>query len=304
MSAAMRLGIITDEIDADLERALQVAKELEVESVELNSLWGRPITELSEEEIDRAQRLVEASGLSVCAIGTMAFKSVLLDEVEEPASSKEVGEHLDHVRRGCDLARRFDAEFVRVFSFRKTGMPGLGNPSPRLPGGGEIPDEMLDRIAAGLRLAGEIAEEAGRTIVIENVRSCWGNTCRNTALIARATDHPRVKLLWDPGNDFVSGGAAELAGYDDALPWMTHVHVKGASVADPETGLTQWERIGRGEIDYAALLGRLHEEGYVGQVVLETHWRGDGLTREESTRQSFADLRTIVDGIQSGEGRE
>jgi hypothetical protein len=36
----MKLSVITDEIDTDLERALQVVREFPIEQVELRTLWG------------------------------------------------------------------------------------------------------------------------------------------------------------------------------------------------------------------------------------------------------------------------
>ena len=65
---------------------------------------------------------------------------------------------------------------VRTYSFRRESMVGHGNPSPRLPQGGEIPDEMLEKIVEGLRIAGDETAEAGLVLGLENVRSCWGNT--------------------------------------------------------------------------------------------------------------------------------
>ena len=285
-----RLGVITDEIDADPARALAVASELGIREVELNTAWGESIVELSGERLETLEQLVRAGGFRVCAVSTPALKSVLLNDVTGSfTDDPEVRRHLEWIARGCEIARRFGAPYVRIFSFRKSGMVGLGNPTPRLPRGGPIPAEMLSIIAAGLRSAAEIAEAADVTLVVENVRSCWGNSCWNTAAILRAADHPRLRAVWDPGNDYVSGGDPFPEGYAALRPWMVHVHVKNAVVEEPETGLTRWEQIGGGELDYGPMLRRLREDGYEGVVALETHWRGAG-TAEESTRRSFADL--------------
>lgn len=286
----LRLGVITDEIDASLERALEVAQELGIREVELNNLWGRSIVELSDEEIDRAESLIRAGGFRVPVVAPPALKAILLDDVASPADAPEMSKHLEWIRRSCVLAQRFGAPYVRIFSFRKSGMQGLGNPSPRLPRGGPIPDAMLEKIVVGLHLAAERAEQAGVTLLLENVRSCWGNSCWNVARILEAANHPALKAIWDPGNDYVSGGDPYPEGYEAVRPWMAHVHLKNAAVVEPETGLTRWERIGGGDLDFVPMLRRLKEDAFDGVVVLETHWRGEGLTAEESTRRSFADL--------------
>jgi len=293
----MRLAVITDEIHDDLEHALRVAAELGLREVELNHLWGRSVVDLFEDELAKAERLLADGSFRVCAVGTMAFKSVLLDGLPSPEESPEFREHREWVRRGCDLAKRFGAPLVRVFSFRRSGMIGMGNPSPREPGGGSLPEEMLPKIVAGLRQAADIAGEAGVVLIVENVRSCWGNSCRNTARILEAAEHLALKAVWDPGNDYVSGGNPYPDGYEAIRPWLAHVHVKNAAVADAETGLTRWERIGAGDLDYRPMLSRLKTDKYEGAVVLETHWRGEGLTAEESSRRSFSDLRSLWDEL-------
>ncbi len=290
----MRLGVITDEIDPDLTRALEVARALVVAEVELNGLWGRNVVELTAAELARVEMLVHEAGLRVCMVSTPAFKSIVLDELVEPVRAPEVAAQMAWVRRGCELARRFGAPYVRVFSFRRCGMVGLGNPSPRLPGGGPLPDWALDRIVSVLSSAADMARESGVALAHENVRSCWGNSCRNTARILAAVDHPWLRVFWDRGNEYVSGGNPFPAGYEAARPFIVHVHLKNAVVVDPARGLTRWERIGGGDLDFRPMLERLRADGYAGAVVLETHWRGEGLTKEESTRRSWADLLGMV----------
>jgi sugar phosphate isomerase/epimerase len=294
-----RLGVITDEIDNDLERALAVAQELGLKEVELTNLWGRNVVELSDAELETAKRLIDEGGFRVPVIATPAFKAVLLDAVTSPEEAPEFQTHLAWVRRGCELAQRLEAPYVRLFSFSKSGMQGLGNPSPRLPRGGPIPDDMLAKIAAGLRIAAQEAQEQGVTLLLENVRSCWGNSCWNAARIIEATNHPALQAIWDPGNDYVSGGDPFPEGYEALRPWIAHVHLKNAVVLDAETGRTGWQRIGGGELDFLPMLRRLKADGYEGVIALETHWRGENLTAEDSTRRSFADLTELLTALEA-----
>lgn len=296
----MRLGAISDELHDSLEPALAAASEWGVREIELNHLDGNvSIAEASDADLAHAEALLNAGRFKVCCVSTMAFKTLLLDGVREhPREAPEYARHLQWVRRGCEVARRFGAPLVRIFAFRKSGMVGVGNPSPRLPRGGAIPAEVLKHLVAGLRNAAEIAEAAGVDLVVENVRSCWGNSCWNTAEILRAAGHPRLKAVWDPGNDFVAGGDPYPEGYAALRPWIAHVHAKNAELADAATGLTRWQRVGQGALDYRVLLKRLRDDGYAGVVALETHWRGDGLDRLESSRRSFEDLKACFEAAQ------
>jgi sugar phosphate isomerase/epimerase len=163
-----------------------------------------------------------------------------------------------------------------------------------LAGGGPLPEEELERIAAGLALACEVAEEEDVLPGLENVRSCWGNSGENTARILRRVASPRLRAIWDPGNDFVSGGVPYPDGYEAVRPFIAHVHVKDAAVRDHAAGLTSWEAMGAGEIPYAAQFRALLRDGYAGVVSLETHWRPEGGDGEQATRASFAGLQRLL----------
>ena len=132
------------------------------------------------------------------------------------------------------------------------------------------------------------------TLGLENVRSCWGNSGHNAARILAAVDHPRLRAIWDPGNDFVSGGVPYPDGYRAVLPYLLHVHVKDAAVVDDATGLTRWAPIGSGAVDYAGQIDALRGDGYAGVVSVETHWRKEGASRLESTRETLAGLRQFL----------
>ena len=73
------------------------------------------------------------------------------------------------------------------------------------------------------------------------------------------------------------------------------MHVKDARVVDLATGLTAWEAIGRGELDFESLLRALIIDGYAGAVNLETHWHSEGRTREANSRESFSGLQEALD---------
>jgi sugar phosphate isomerase/epimerase len=204
---------------------------------------------------------------------------------------------MDVLRASIRAAQILGAPIVRTFGFRRDGMVDMGNPSPRLPLGGAVPEEMLEKVAEGLRFAAERAAAAGLILGLENVRSCWANSGHNTARIIAATGHPALRSIWDPGNDYVSGGVPYPDGYEAVRPYLCHVHVKDARVVDPATGLTAWEAVGAGEVDYVAHFAALRRDGFAGTLSLETHWRlpeGSEPHRERASRISFEGIRRAL----------
>jgi sugar phosphate isomerase/epimerase len=294
-----QLAVITDEIAADLETALPVAQELGLSLVELNNVGQKNVADLSPAERERAREQIEAAGMRVVAVGPPCFKACVLDgvPVAQVGENPVFREHMATLERAALAAQAFGAGLVRVFSFRRSGIAGLGNPSPRLPEGGALPEPILERIVEGLRIACGVAAAAGVTLALENVRSCWGNTGVNSRRILDAVGSPYLKAIWDPGNDYVSGGVPYPEGYEAVKPYVAHVHLKDAKVVDPGTGLTAWECVGEGEVNLPEQMAALARDGYDGVVSLETHWRGENVSAAESTRRSFAGLCRILDGL-------
>ncbi|MGH2457983.1 MAG: sugar phosphate isomerase/epimerase family protein [Chloroflexota bacterium] len=294
-----QFGACTDEVHPDLETALRAIRDLGLRRVELLAFWGKPVVELNDAELERAGQLLREHGMEVSAIGSLFLKGVELGKVPrggvaaDPAFVKD----LDVLRASIRAARKLGAPIVRTFGFRRDTMIGLGNPSPRLPRGGEIPDEMLDKAAEGLRIAARIAGDAGLTLGLENVRSCWANTGDNAGRVIAATGHPALKAIWDPGNDYVSGGVPYPEGYEAVRSDICLVHVKDARVVDRQTGLTRWEAVGRGELDYVSQFRALRRDGYAGPLSLETHWHPVPAGQTEPDR--IADSRASFEGIQA-----
>ena len=287
------LGVVSSEIHEDPAVAFAVAHELGMGYVDIGTLWGKPVSALSTEELRRVRQLAERYGLQAVMVGPTPFKGAIVAGLS--ASHLDAfppfRRDLEELEASLKAAKYLEARFARVFSFRWPHMQGLGYPSPRHPSGGEIPPDVLAVVAAGLRRAAELADRYGVDLALENVRSCYGNSGRNTRLIVDAVGHERLKVAWDPANAYVSGEErAYPEGYEAVRPYVRHVHVKDARVVDAAQGLTAWECVGRGAVDYVGQFRALAVDGYGGVLCLETHWAPSGLTPEAATRTSFAGL--------------
>jgi sugar phosphate isomerase/epimerase len=293
-------GVCTDEVHDDLETALRVAREMGMRWVELQAFWGKPITDLSDAELDRTRLLLDQYDMRVSSVGTLCLKGVLLGRVAPGTVVEDAHFQRDMalLRGSHRVARRLGAPMVRTFAFRRDDMVGLGNPSLHLPDGGQIPDDTLAKIGEGLRYAASETAAVGLTLGLENVRSCWANTGLNAARIIQAIDHPALRAIWDPGNDYVSWPGSYGAGYEAVKPYICHVHVKDARVVDGRTGLTAWEAVGAGSVDYVGQFAALRRDGYTGTLSLETHWHppvnGGEPDRVRDSQTSFAGIRRAL----------
>jgi sugar phosphate isomerase/epimerase len=293
-------GVCTDEVSRDLETALTSARSWGMRNVEIQDFWGKSPLEATAADLDRAKGLLRDNGMTVSAIGSQFLKPVELGKVKRGEVGKDAHfvKDLEILRAEIRAAKVLGAPIVRTYGFRRDDMVGLGNPSPRLSKGGPLPDEMLEKIAEGLRIAAQIAADEGLILGLENVRSCWANSGYNTGKIVRATDHPALQVEWDPGNDYVSGGQPYPEGYEAVRGHICHVHVKDARVVDQATGLIEWLPVGQGEVGWVEHFAALRRDGCDKTLALETHWHPKGpsgeANRAEDSRISFEGVKQAL----------
>jgi sugar phosphate isomerase/epimerase len=294
-----RLGVVTNEISQDLQHALKVAAELGIRDVELNTLWGRQVTELTDAELAQVRALLDAHGMRVAVILDGAFKAIPLDAIPAPGEleTEMYRRERQVLERAIAIAHMLGCERVRVFAFRRP-MAGIeaGTPGWR-PSPAPTPAE-LERLARGLRPLCELAGREGVTLVLENVRYCYADTGAHTRQVVEVAGSPHLKVIWDPANAYVSGeGRAYPDGYAAVRTYTVHVHLKDARFTDRATGQTRWECIGAGEVDWAGQIRALIRDGFAGVAGLETHWRLPGDTGERSTVETWRGLSKVVDRV-------
>lgn len=280
----MKLAVITDEIDADLEHALDVAAEYGVRGVELRQIWDKNIADAPQEYLDRAKTLLDARGMTVVGIASPFYKCDLPGvEAEGPAgplhaaSARGLGDQIALLERCIGIARFFDTTLIRVFSFWKRGTL-----TP------EIEEQIVDAFAEPVALA----EREGMILGLENEHACFLGTGAQAARVLEEVNSPALRAVWDPGNAFMDGEAAFPTGYEAVKPFVAHVHVKDGHVP-PGAAAPEWTLVGTGQIDWRGQIAALKADGYAGYLSLETHWTGGG-GREASSRSCLEALRTLL----------
>src|SRR3954452_13597717 len=76
------IAAITDEFSPDLAEALQVMKEIGMTGVELRTIEGKNLMDLSADEITRVRGQIEDAGLQVVSIASPLLKCVLPEAPE------------------------------------------------------------------------------------------------------------------------------------------------------------------------------------------------------------------------------
>ncbi len=166
--------------------------------------------------------------------------------------------------------------------------------------------------AAGAEMiARAVFEETGLRTVFHHHCAGYVETPAEIARLLELTDAARLGLVFDTGH-FVygSGGEADVAeGLDSFGERVLYVHLKDCQ---PEVArrarAEQWDyftalrhglfcELGKGSVDFAAVLNRLRRRGYDGYVLVEQDVLPGMGTPKESAARNRAYLRSIENGF-------
>ena len=254
---SFKLGLIADEASQDIEEAAALARSYGATGLEIRSVFGKQLTELTEEDLDRIKETLQKHGMVCCGISSPFFK----------CQPEEADEHLKLLDRYIEVAKALGTTYIRGFAFWK---------KPERPFADVLPiiKEKLTEAAMKLRAA-------GMTLLLENEPSTYDTDAAAIVEILKAVDLPEIQALWDPGND-VYTASREVPypdGYNLLRPWIGHFHIKDAKRNEDDRPISVC--FGDGVVDYIGQFNCLSNEGYTGWLVLEPHYRSKALTEEQ-----------------------
>jgi sugar phosphate isomerase/epimerase len=283
-----KIGLITDQVSMDFEKALAFIKEQGMEYIEIHALWNKNIEELSDEEAARAKKLVDAAGLKVSNISSTLFLQCHLEgtgggfeSIDDYFITIEGDEraHLRALDRCIRLAGLFGCDKIRTFGFIKEREMEEG--------------EAVERIAGKLKKPVETAERAGITLVLENCPHTHLTYGSLTGRVIEALGSKSFRALWDPANALRSGGKPYPDDYQSVRPYIAHVHAKDLLV----DGKPRLVPLGEGTIDYRGIFASLLKDGFDGVVSIEPEYVDAKGGRPEGCRRSIAGAVRILSSL-------
>lgn len=283
----IKVGIVSDEISQNFEYALQVIKELGVEYVELRSMWGKNLMDLSLDELARVKRLLKKKNLKVSIIASPLFKCHIKEEETSNTTGhyhlfreKSYSEHLKILEHCLELGKDFGTNIIRCFSFWRKA---------------NFTEEVLEKIVERFKTPIRKAEEENIILALENEHECFIRTGKESHSFLDRIRSKNLGLIWDPGNAFFAGETPYPDGYSLVKDRIVHVHIKDAG--KDEKGKPIWLPVGKGEIDLLGQFRALKEDNFQGVISLETHYIRKGGSAEEGTRESFAGMSSLLESL-------
>ena len=237
------LSGFSDEISPDFEHQCALVSKLGMKYLEFRSAWEVNILDLDDDQLARAKDLVSSYQLGVSSIGSPIGK-IVIDEDFEP--------HLARMRHAADVARYFEAPYIRVFSFF---MPE-----------GSDPDSHRDEVLRRMTQLAKVAEEADVVLVHENEKDIYGDIPRRCLDIVESVGSPNLKVAWDAANFVQVGVRPFTEGYALLRPHLEYVQIKDALLTTGEV-----VKSGEGDGEVTETIRELRSDGFDGFFSLEPH---------------------------------
>jgi L-ribulose-5-phosphate 3-epimerase len=281
-----RLSVINDEISGDFDHACSVAaNDFGLSWIELRSMWGKTVTDLNADEVERAHQILEKYKLRVTDIASPLFKvhwpgapvskeGPRRDAAQIDADFKREDEVL---QRCIDLCKAFQTDRIRCFDFWR-----LEDPKP-----------YRAAINDKLRQAARTCAQHSLILLLENEMACNTGSGKDAAALLPEIRESNFMLNWDPGNSATFAGDTPYPDDYKMLPKnrIGHCHCKD-TIRKPD-GKFEWAPVGGGIVDWVGQFRAFKHDGYHYAVSLETHWRGAG-TPEASSRASMKGLKDAL----------
>jgi L-ribulose-5-phosphate 3-epimerase len=284
------LSAISDGISDDFSYAVNVLSDEGFGGIELQTVGGRNVGDLSVAEIRSAKRTASDAGLEVvCLSHKNLFGSLSVRTAK--TGDQRYQDELDTLRRLIGHAHEAGTTVIRIMSFQKE-MVLFGTACVS---GSVITGGAWANLVSLMKPPVRLAESEGVQLVVE---TCLKGMITSAKLAARLVDEigsPALKVLWDPCNALYFNESAYPAGYEALHKhYIGHVHIKDAVVDIPSASMDITE-VGKGDMGQylESIAMRLKADHYTGHISLENIHRPANGNAEVAFRASARKLKEV-----------
>lgn len=270
------LSGFADEIAPDLEEQCTVLDDLNIKYIEFRSAWGTNVLDLDDSQLATVAKVLESHGIEMSSVGSPIGKIGVHDDFDA---------HLVRFERALQVAERFNAPFIRLFSFF----------IPQ----GESPDNHRDEVIRRMAALANLAKNRNVVLLHENEKEIYGDTPSRCLDIVESVGSDKLRLAWDAAN-FVQCGVRPFSeGYSILRPYTDYIQIKDAVL---DTGAVV--PAGEGDGQLPETMRALKSDGFDGFFSMEPHLAGGETFGGFSGPDLFRRATHAFTGILKAEGIE
>jgi sugar phosphate isomerase/epimerase len=248
-----------DEIAADFSEQMDVMESVGIHHIELRGAWGTGVDKLTDDQLKLAKQMLHDRGFGISAIGSGLGKIGINDDFDA---------HLRDCEHYVELAKYFDAPFIRLFSFY---IPE-----------GDQPGNHREEVMRRMRAMVDMAAAEGIAMAHENERGIYGEKPVECRDILDTIDSKYLGAIFDPAN-FIQAGVNPL---DEGWPLLkddiVYFHIKDAQMSDGAV-----RPAGEGDGEIKTILADKLFSGWEGVLSLEPHLKHAGKAGGYSGPEAF-----------------
>jgi len=270
---AFTLSGFADEIDPSLDVQLETLKKLGIPGLDLRSVGGVNVLDLSTEDLFAIGDACRAAGIHVQSIGSPVNKI--------PYDVMSKGRELDRLDRAIRAARHLNVFRIRIFA-------------PSVDPGTE--DDHTIRILAWMKEHSVRAAADGMTLIVENDARYWNAFPEYAKQLFGEVGAPHFKAAFDFANTVLIGYRPMSDWFPWLLPHLDTLHIKDAIASEGKI-----VPAGQGDGQIEETLRWLIEQGWSGPLTLEPHLQAAGPLGGFSGAELFGEaakaLRSILERL-------
>lgn len=259
-SMSFCLSGFADEISADLDVQVATLERLNVSGLDLRSVGGVNVLDLSLEDLQRVHDACAEHGLHVQAIGSPVNKVQF-----EPLNEAREYEKL---RKAIKAAHRVNVKRIRIF----TPM---------------VPDDQHDAAAAKviswMLLQKKLAQDEGIVLIHENDDRYWAAHPANAKRLMETIGNDSFRFAFDFANTVLQGYRTMTDWFPWIVPYIDTLHIKDAIQTEHKI-----VPAGEGEGELLEAFRYLVSEGWSGPLTVEPHLAAAGPLGGFSGEELFA----------------
>jgi 3-dehydroshikimate dehydratase len=275
-AGAFTLSGFADEISENLQEQVQTLRALNVPGLDLRSVDGVNVLQLTGARLEEVRQACEDNGLHVQAIGSPVNKVAY--------RAGGAGDELEKLRRAIHAAHATHTARIRIFS-------------PQVPKGQE--EALWPAIRDWMAPQVELAQESNVVLLHENDGEFYGAYPAGARRLLEEFACPHFWGLYDFANSVLLGHRPMRDWFPWILPYLHTLHIKDAiestRVIVPA---------GQGDGQIKETLAFLTESGWSGPLTLEPHLKSGGPYGGTSGPELFAVAVTAIRDVVASVGGE
>lgn len=233
-----------DEISPKLDDQIRVLKNNKITHLEMRGVNGKSVSDFTLDEARSYHQKLAEAGLAVSSIGSPIGKINIHDEFAP---------HLEKFKHTLEIARNFQAPYIRMFSF-------FISPD-------ENPDDFKDEVIARWKQFLAVAKDYPEiTLLHENEKEIYGDTPERCLTLVEELNSSQLKVAFDPANFVQCDVKVFPHAFNLLKDHIAYMHIKDAKYSDHKV-----TPAGLGDGNVQAVLEALVAQNFNGFASLEPH---------------------------------